>query len=69
MSACCNPHEYDAVFTSKYARKTAKKLRRSGLDETAGRMVDVLTNHGHLPVQTGQNALWQFTGTVRSIRQ
>jgi hypothetical protein len=49
MSAGCNPHEYDAVFTSKYARKTAKKLRRSGLDETAGRMVDVLANHGHLP--------------------
>jgi hypothetical protein len=29
-------------------------------------MVDVLVDHGHLPVQTGRNAMWQFTGTVRA---
>ena len=46
MSACCNPHEYDAVFTSKYARKTAKELQTSGLDDTARRMVDFLDAQG-----------------------
>ncbi len=46
MPACCDPHEYDAVFTSKYARRTARKLRTSGLDETAQGMVDFLDGQG-----------------------
>lgn len=46
MSSCCNPDEYDEVFTSKYARRTAKKLRAAGLDETAGRMVDFVSDQG-----------------------
>lgn len=46
MAACCNPHEYDAVFTSKYARRTAKKLQSSGLGETAERLVDFLDGQG-----------------------
>jgi hypothetical protein len=46
MSGCCDPHEYDAVFTSKYARRTARKLRASGLDDTAARMVDFVVGQG-----------------------
>lgn len=46
MSACCDPSEYDVVFTSKYARRTAKSLRESGLDDTAAKMVDFLTEQG-----------------------
>ena len=46
MAACCDPHEYDAVFTSKYARRTARKLRTSGLDDTAARMVDFVVTQG-----------------------
>lgn len=46
MSSCCSRHEYDAVFTSKYARRTAKKLKASGLDETAGRMANFLSGEG-----------------------
>lgn len=46
MSACCDPHEYDSVFTTKYARRTARKLRASGLDDTAARMVDFAAGQG-----------------------
>ncbi len=46
MPACCDPREYDAVFTSRYARRTARKLRSSGLDDTAQRMVDFLDGQG-----------------------
>lgn len=46
MPACCDPHEYDAVFTSKYATRTARKLRTSGLDDMAGRMVGFLAHQG-----------------------
>jgi magnesium-protoporphyrin O-methyltransferase len=46
MPACCDPGEYDVVFTSKYARKTASSLRKSGLDDTAARMADALAEQG-----------------------
>lgn len=46
MAACCDPGEYDAVFTSKYAQQTAKKLRKSGLDDTAALMADFVTEQG-----------------------
>jgi len=46
MPACCDPSEFDAVFTSKYAAQTARKLRSSGLDDTARRMVDFLEDVG-----------------------
>lgn len=46
MAACCNPGDYDVVFTSKYARKTAKSLRESGLDDTATKMADFVTEQG-----------------------
>lgn len=46
MPACCDPGEYDGVFTSKYARRTAKALRKSGLDDTARRIADFLAGRG-----------------------
>lgn len=46
VTACCDPGEYDVVFTSKYARKTAKSLRKSGLDATAAKMADFVTEQG-----------------------
>ena len=42
MTACCDPDEYGAVFTSKYARRTAKSFRASGLDDTATKMADCI---------------------------
>jgi hypothetical protein len=29
-------------------------------------MIDVLAEHGHAVAQSGQNTMWQFTGTVRA---
>jgi magnesium-protoporphyrin O-methyltransferase len=29
-------------------------------------MIDVLAEHGHVAAQSGQNTMWQFTGTVRA---
>jgi hypothetical protein len=29
-------------------------------------MVDILADHGHMAAQSGQNTMWQFTGTVRT---
>lgn len=46
MSACCDPREYDTIFTSRYARRTAGSYRRSGLDDTAERMVGFLASQG-----------------------
>jgi magnesium-protoporphyrin O-methyltransferase len=46
MTACCDPAEYDDVFTSKYARRLAKSLRASGLDDTAAKMADFATDQG-----------------------
>ena len=46
MAACCDPAEYDDVFTSKYARRTAKSLRASGLNDTATKMADFVTEQG-----------------------
>lgn len=46
MAACCDPDEYDVVFTSKYARQLAKKLRVKGLDDTAAKMADFVTEQG-----------------------
>ncbi len=46
MAACCDPDEYDVVFTSKYARQLAKKLRVKGLDNTAAKMADFVTEQG-----------------------
>lgn len=44
MTACCDPAEYDDVFTSKYARRLAKSFRASGLDDTATKMADFVTD-------------------------
>lgn len=46
MAACCDPDEYDTIFTSRYARRTAGSFRRSGLDDTAERMVGFLASQG-----------------------
>jgi hypothetical protein len=46
MPGCCDPQEYDAIFTRRYARRTAKSYRTSGLDDTAGLMVDDIVARG-----------------------
>jgi magnesium-protoporphyrin O-methyltransferase len=46
MTGCCDPRGADEVFTARYARKSARKLRTSGLDDTATRMVEYLVAGG-----------------------
>lgn len=46
MTGCCDPREYDDVFTEDYARRKARQYLDSGLDDTAGRMVDFLLDQG-----------------------
>jgi Methyltransferase domain len=45
VSACCAPR-YRKVFSKRLARRDARRYRRKGLDKTAQRMVDRLTDHG-----------------------
>ena len=46
MTGCCDPREYDVVFTERYARRTARRYQQSGLDDIAGQMADFLTENG-----------------------
>ena len=46
MASCCDPPGYDEVFDVAFARRLAKRYRRKGLDRTAGRMVEALTDRG-----------------------
>lgn len=46
MTSCCQPGGYDNVFGPRFARLTASRYRRRGLDRTARRMVDWLVGQG-----------------------
>jgi hypothetical protein len=45
VSSCCAPR-YRRVFGKRQARRDARRYRRKGLDETAQRIVDGLTERG-----------------------
>ena len=46
MASCCDPGGCDEVFNVAFARRLAKQYRRKGLDRTASRMVEALTERG-----------------------
>ncbi len=46
MGGCCDPRGCDRVFDDRFARRMAARYRRRGLDATARRLVDVLTQPG-----------------------
>jgi magnesium-protoporphyrin O-methyltransferase len=46
MSGCCEPSGYDSTFGDRFSRHLAKHYRRRGLDPTAARMVQFLTDRG-----------------------
>lgn len=46
MASCCNPRGCDRFFSPRFARRTAKRYRRRGLDKTARRMVEFLEQGG-----------------------
>jgi magnesium-protoporphyrin O-methyltransferase len=45
VSSCCAPR-YRRVFGKRQARKDSRRYRRKGLDQTAQRIVDGITEHG-----------------------
>jgi 16S rRNA G966 N2-methylase RsmD len=46
MASCCEPRGYDTEFNAAFARRLAKRYCRKGLDPTARRIVEALTDRG-----------------------
>ncbi len=46
MTDCCSPKGYRWIFSERMAMKEARKFRRSGLDRTSRRIVDLLKERG-----------------------
>jgi magnesium-protoporphyrin O-methyltransferase len=46
VTGCCDPRGCDRFFTPRFARRTAGRYRKKGLDGTARRMVEFLASQG-----------------------
>jgi protein-L-isoaspartate O-methyltransferase len=46
MSSCCNPRGCDQFFSSRFARRVARRYRKRGLDKTSRQMVEFLAERG-----------------------
>jgi magnesium-protoporphyrin O-methyltransferase len=46
VAGCCNPRGCDRFFGERFARRTAARYRKRGLDKTAGKMVAFLEQQG-----------------------
>jgi 16S rRNA G966 N2-methylase RsmD len=46
MAACCNPRGFDRMFNDRFARRTANRYRKRGLDKTARRIVELVEQNG-----------------------
>jgi magnesium-protoporphyrin O-methyltransferase len=46
MTSCCNPRGCDRFFGARFARRTAKRYRKRGLDKTSKQMVGFLEKRG-----------------------
>lgn len=46
MASCCDPRGCDRFFSPRFARRTAKRYRKRGLDKAAQSMVDFLVERG-----------------------
>ena len=46
MSGCCTPKGYRQIFNERSARAQARSYRKSGLDPTSRRIVELLKEHG-----------------------
>ena len=46
MGGCCEPDGYTRMFGTRFSRHLARRYRKRGLDRTASRMVEFLTEHG-----------------------
>ena len=46
MPDCCDPEDYQTVFSARFARRTAKRYRNQGLTRTESRIVEFVTDAG-----------------------
>jgi magnesium-protoporphyrin O-methyltransferase len=46
VPACCDPKDYESVFTRRFARRVAKRYTRRGLSPAADQIVDFVTGRG-----------------------
>jgi 2-polyprenyl-3-methyl-5-hydroxy-6-metoxy-1,4-benzoquinol methylase len=46
VPGCCDPRGYDRTFNQRFARRSANRYRRHGLDKTARRIVELVEEHG-----------------------
>jgi len=46
MTGCCNPRGCDRFFNARFARRTAKRYRKRGLNKTSRQMVEFLEGRG-----------------------
>ena len=46
MSDCCGPDGYDRTFSTRFARRTARRYRRHGLSRSATALTGFLTERG-----------------------
>ena len=46
MGDCCDPDAYEDTFGSRFARRTARRYRRHGLNRTQQCIVEFLVQHG-----------------------
>ena len=46
MAGCCDSDDYESVFSGRFARRVAKRYRKHGLNPTANRIVEFVTEHG-----------------------
>lgn len=46
MAGCCDPEDYQSVFTARFARRVARRYRTHGLDPTANRIVRFVIDQG-----------------------
>jgi len=46
MSGCCDPDDYQSVFSDRFARRQSRRYRRRGLSPAARGIVDFATSRG-----------------------
>lgn len=46
MPSCCSHKGYDRFFNERFARRTANRYRKRGLDKSARAMVDIVSQRG-----------------------
>lgn len=46
MPDCCDPEDYEGVFTGRFARRAARRYGKRGLNPAASRIVQFVSDHG-----------------------